>query len=169
MSTLFKNGAVAEDTWVTIEGEQPIPNGSDVIVSLDVFKANRDTLLARNDGRVGVFLEPLEPIEDIADDLSSLALVSLNFPSFADGTSFSKARLLRDRHGFEGEVRAVGDIRIDQLAFFKRCGCDALLVTHRPTIDAIVEGKDPSIHLYYQPALQDAATNGGKKWTRRSA
>jgi len=169
MSPLFKNGAVADDTWVTVEGEQPVPEGVDVIVSLDVFKENRDALLARNDGRVGVFLDTLEAVEDIADDLGSLALVSLNFPSFADGTSYSKARLLRDRHGFEGEVRAVGDIRIDQVAFFKRCGCDALVVSHQPTIDAIIEGKDPSIHLYYQPALQDAASNGGKKWTRRSA
>ena len=169
MSTLFKNGAVADDTWVTVEGEQPVPEGVDVIVSLDVFKENRDALLARNDGRVGVFLDTLEAVEDIADDLGSLALVSLNFPSFADGTSYSKARLLRDRHGFEGEVRAVGDIRIDQVAFFKRCGCDALVVSHQPTIDALIEGNDPSIHLYYQPALQDAASNGGKKWTRRSA
>ncbi len=169
MSTLFVKGVVAEDVWVTVEGEQPIPEGVNVIVTLDVFKENRDALLARNDGRVGVYLDTLEPLEDIADDLSSVALVSLNFPSFADGTSFSKARLLRDRYGFEGEVRAVGDIRIDQVAFFKRCGCDALLITHQPTIDAIIEGKDPSIHLFYQPALQDTASNGGKKWTRRSA
>lgn len=169
MSTLFVNDAVAEDVWVSIEGEQPVPDGVDVIVTLDLFKENRDALLARNDGRVGVYLDTLEPIEEIADDLASLSLISLNFPSFADGTSYSKARLLRDRHGFEGEVRAVGDIRIDQVAFFKRCGCDALLVTHQPTIDAMIEGKDPSIHLFYQPALKDAASNGGKKWTRRSA
>ncbi len=169
MSTLFVNGAVAEDVWVPVEGEQPIPEGVDVIVTLDLFKANRDALLARNDGRVGVYLDTLEPIEEIADDLSSISLISLNFPSFADGTSFSKARLLRDRYCFEEEVRAVGDIRIDQVAFFKRCGCDALLVTHQPTIDALIEGKDPSIHLFYQPALHDAASNGGKKWTRRSA
>ncbi|MEM8751109.1 MAG: DUF934 domain-containing protein [Pseudomonadota bacterium] len=169
MPTLFVDGLAVEDTWTLVDGEQPIPDGEDVIVTLPVYQANRDKLLARNDGRVGVHLDPLEPVEAIADDLDHLALVSLDFPSFADGTSFSKARLLRDRHGFEGEVRATGDIRIDQVSHMQRCGFDALSISHQATINSLIEVKDPSLKLYYQPALGDSDTRiSGKAWARRA-
>ena len=51
MATLFVDGAVKEDSWVSVEGDQPIPDGEDVIVSLPVFEQNRHVLLTRNDGR----------------------------------------------------------------------------------------------------------------------
>ncbi len=168
MGTLFVNGVETEDTWVTIDGEAPVPEGVNVIVSKQFFDENKRALLTRNSGRLGVHLEPLDRLEEVADYLDSLTLVSLDFPSFADGTSFSKARLLRDRYEFGGEVRAVGDVRIDQVAFLKRCGVDAMVITHAPTLDALKRGDDPSISLYYQPALGDAASLQGKSWARRS-
>lgn len=168
MATLFIDGTVAEDEWVSVEGEQPIPTGEDVIVSLAYFKSNEPALVNRNSGKLGVHLDTLDELDDIAPYLDSLSLVSLDFPSFANGTSYSKSHLLREKFGFKGEIRAVGDIRIDQVAFFKRCGVDSLVVTHQPTIDAMQSGRDPSIRQFYQPALNDSPSTNGRAWARRS-
>ena len=69
MTTLFIDGAVAEDPWVSIDGEQPVPEAEDVIVSLALFEAQRHALLTRNEGRLGVYLEADDQIDAIADDL----------------------------------------------------------------------------------------------------
>ena len=171
MSTLFIDVAVVEDQWVSIDGEQPVPDGEDVIVSLAIFEAQRETLLARNDGQLGVHLQADDQLDAIADDLSQIALVSLDFPSFADGRAYSKARLLRDRHGFGGQVRATGDVRIDQVQHMRRSGFDALQVSHQPTIDSLMEINDAGLKLFYQPAIEGAearSSSGGKSWARRA-
>jgi uncharacterized protein (DUF934 family) len=168
MSTLYVNGAALEDSWVSIDGEQPVPEGEDVIVSLNMLQEQDHGLLRRNSGRLGVHLEAGESIDDIADHLEHLSLVALDFPSFADGRAFSQARLLRDRHGFEGQVRATGDVRIDQVSHMRRCGFNAMLVTNRPTIDALNEEIDSGLDLFYQPAVGDNDVRvAGKSWARR--
>jgi len=140
-----------------------------VIVSLQVFKDNTHELLTRNSGRLGVHLEADDQIEEITDHLENLSLVSLAFPSFADGRAFSKARLLRDRHGFELEIRGTGDIRIDQVSHMYRCGCDALLISHQSTIYSLMDDKDPGLDLYYQPSvLGGEKAVSGKAWARRA-
>ena len=170
MSTLFVNGEIAEDRWVRIDGEQPVPEGEDIIVSLPVFEAQSHELLTRNSGRLGVYLEADDQIEAITDHLHRLSLVALDFPSFADGRAFSKARLLRDRHSFAGQIRATGDIRIDQVSHMHRSGFDALQVRHQPTIDSLTEVKDLGLNVFYQPAIEGAEARPaliGKSWARR--
>ncbi len=61
----------------------------------------------------------------IAADLGRLALVAIAFPTFRDGRGFSTARLLRERYGFKGELRAIGNVFRDQFLFMHRCGFDA--------------------------------------------
>ncbi|NKB53898.1 MAG: DUF934 domain-containing protein [Rhizobiaceae bacterium] len=169
MSTLFVDGAVHEDRWVSVDGEQPVPEGEDVIVSLAVFEAQSHALVTRNAGRLGVYLEAGDQIEAIADHLDHIVLVALDFPSFADGRAFSKARLLRDRYQFEGQIRATGDIRIDQVSHMRRSGFDAFQVSHQPTIDSLIEDKDSGLDLFYQPAVGDSAERiAGKNWARRA-
>ena len=63
--------------------------------------------------------------ELIADDVQRFALVALEFPKFRDGRAYSYARLLRERYGFKGELRAVGDVLLEQLFFMLRTGFDA--------------------------------------------
>ena len=170
MSTLFIDCAVAEDRWVSIDGEQPVPEGEDVIVSLAVFEEQRRALLTRNVGQLGVYLEADDQIGAIVDDLDKIALVALDFPSFADGRAYSKARLLRNRHSFGGQIRATGDVRIDQVQHMRRSGFDALLVSHQPTVDSLMEIKDAGLNLFYQPAIEGAearSSTGGRSWARR--
>ncbi|MEM1038525.1 MAG: DUF934 domain-containing protein [Pseudomonadota bacterium] len=174
MATLFRGHVAEEDTFIKLEGEQPIPIGEDVLVSLSVFEENVGTLRSRNSGRLGVLLEAGEELESLSQHLDLIDLIGLDFPSFADGRSFSKARLLKEHHAFAGEVRAMGDIRIDQVGHMRRCGFDTMLITHAPTVKSLTGIKDPALSAHYQPAIQVAGAAGERAagpraWTRRTA
>jgi uncharacterized protein (DUF934 family) len=95
-----------------------------VIVGFDRWLAERESWISR-DGRLGVRLDPSDPVERIATDLPRLALVALRFPGPAEGRGYTQARLLRERWGFGGELRATGYVRQDQLFFLARCGFNA--------------------------------------------
>jgi uncharacterized protein (DUF934 family) len=122
---LTENGYMApvEDPFTTVADDQDIPRG-DVILSLARFEAEGDRLLS--EGRaVGVRLKTDEEVETLVYDLPRIAVVALEFPKFRDGRQYSNARLLRERYGFKGEVRAVGDVLREQAHFMLRCGFDA--------------------------------------------
>ena len=73
----------------------------------------------------------LEPADDpalLAGALAHLRVIAVNFPKYGDGRGYSIARLLRERHGYQGELRAVGDVQRDQLYYLSRCGFDAFLL-----------------------------------------
>ncbi|MCK0099680.1 DUF934 domain-containing protein [Qipengyuania sp. S6317L1] len=71
-----------------------------------------------------VRIEPGDDARVLLPFLDRLALIEVNFPSFGDGRGYSSARILREA-GFTGELRAVGDVGIDQLSHMRRCGFDA--------------------------------------------
>lgn len=73
-------------------------------------------------------LEPGDDPAKVADRLGAVARVEVNFPKFTDGRGYSIARLLRERYGYQGELRAVGDVQRDQLFHLSRCGFDAFLL-----------------------------------------
>ena len=80
---------------------------------------------------IGAPVLRLEPHEDpaaLAGQLAGAARVEVNFPSFTDGRGYSIARLLRERLGYRGELRAVGDVQRDQVFYLSRCGFDAFLL-----------------------------------------
>lgn len=130
MAQLIKNGAVAVDAWKTLEiaeGETPetvaLPAG-DVIFPLAVWLARKAEIIACHK-RIGLLLQPDERVEDIAGDLDYFVVIAVHFPKFVDGRGYSTAALLRQRYGYRGELRAVGDVLHDQLFFLKRVGFDA--------------------------------------------
>ena len=115
--------SLADDAFAAVADDEAIPDG-DVVVSLTRFEADAEALLGQ--GRaVGVRVASDESVEDLAYDLPRIAMVALVFPKFGDGRAYSSARLLRERYGFTGEVRAVGDILREQAGFMVRCGFDA--------------------------------------------
>ena len=112
-----------EDPFTNVADDQDLPKG-DVILSLARFQTEGERLLS--EGRsVGVRLKSDEEVEALVYDLPRIALVALEFPKFRDGRAYSNARLLRERYGFGGEVRAVGDVLREQAHFMLRCGFDA--------------------------------------------
>jgi uncharacterized protein (DUF934 family) len=70
-------------------------------------------------------LEPADDPASVADRLDRVARIEVSFPKFGDGRGYSIARLLRERYGYKGELRAVGHITRDNLFFMESCGFDA--------------------------------------------
>jgi phosphoadenosine phosphosulfate reductase len=103
-----------------------VPAGVPAIVPLALWRSERTALLARGD--VGVWLAPADDPDSLADDVAALPLIAIDFPKFTDGRGYSIARLLRDRHGFKGELRAIGDVLRDQLFALAQCGFDAFAI-----------------------------------------
>ena len=115
----------AVDTFVRLaDDEAPAADARDLLVSFARFQADGDRWLAEG-RRVGVVLSPAEPVEGLAYDLPRIALVALDFPKFRDGRAFSVAALLRERYGYAGELRAVGDVLRDLAKDMVRCGFDS--------------------------------------------
>nr|WP_137676268.1 DUF934 domain-containing protein [Parerythrobacter lutipelagi] len=71
-----------------------------------------------------VRVEPGDDARALIPHLAQLHLVEVNFPAFGDGRGYSSARVLREA-GYDGELRAVGDVLVDQVAYMKRCGFDS--------------------------------------------
>jgi uncharacterized protein (DUF934 family) len=129
MALIIKHQQVVADTWRPLrpaaDGTPPqIPLAGDIIVPLALWLGHSDVLLLRA-GKLGVWLDSHEDPALIADDLRHFALVAVNFPRFTDGRGYSIARLLRERYGWRGELRAIGDVGRDQLFYLSRCGFDA--------------------------------------------
>ena len=129
MPQLIKNGAVVDDRWTLLPEAYSLtdqPERGPVIVPLALWLAERGTLRARGD--VGVLLAPEDEPADIGSDLVTLPVVAIDFPQFSDGRGYSTARLLRERHRYTGELRAVGDVLRDQLYLMAECGFDAFAI-----------------------------------------
>ena len=152
---LIKNGAIAEDTFVSVADDAPLPlNGT--VVPLSRFLRERQTLLARNSA-IGVRLKSAESPQALGEDVYRLALVVLEFPAFPDGRPFSWARILRTRMHYTGEIRATGHFLYDQIAFLARVGVDALEVSESISI-AQFNRALREISNVYQPAVDGRAS-----------
>lgn len=122
---LVKNRKVVEgDPWTLALDDQPVPAEGDVIVGLGRYLKDPDEWRQRS-GRLGVRIDPTDEALSLAGKLEGVALIAIHFPKFSDGRGYTKARQVRERLGFEGEVRAVGDVLPDQLYYMQRCGIDA--------------------------------------------
>jgi uncharacterized protein (DUF934 family) len=147
---LIKHGHPAEDAWVAVGEDAGLPPSGAVIVTLDRWRADRAALLDRG-GPLGIRLASHQLAAEIADDLAHFALVALEFPVFRDGRAYSTARLLRQRYGFAGELRAVGNVLYDQFLFMHRCGFDAFEVADEGQAEAWRKAME-EISVWYQPA-----------------
>ena len=147
---LLKDGLPTEDSWRLAESEEDLDQGGPLFVTPEVWQSARARLAGRN-APLGLRLRSDQSPEDLAEDLPHFDLVALEFPKFKDGRAYSYARLLRQRHGFAGELRAVGEVLRDQLLFMQRCGFDAFEVADGVTLDAWRQALG-EITVQYQPA-----------------
>lgn len=121
--TLLRDGRPVEERYIDARGLDELPDSGALIVSLAQWQAHRPALLGRPDP-VGVRLRSDEHPQALAGDLPRLAVIALEFPKFRDGRAYTYARLLRERFGYRGEIRAVGDVLQEQLLYMQRCGFD---------------------------------------------
>lgn len=163
---LFKDGAFIADPFGTWEEGANPSEARYVHVPLPVFLANRDAFLA-NPHPLGLLVSPGEKIEDVADDLARFASIAIKFPAFTDGRGYSTARLLVERFKYGGEIRAVGDVLQDQIPLMRRCGINALVVTHEPTREALLDNRLPEVAVFYQPVGVAEIPVGTRPFLRR--
>jgi len=121
---LVKNGKVADDIFVRVADDAELPEGRAVLVSAARFLENPEGLLTKI-AKFGVIWPNNRDLDDLLPFLDRLAMVALVFPTFRDGRAYSQARLLRERHGYDGELRATGQVLRDQFVFMLRAGFDA--------------------------------------------
>ena len=166
---LYRAGGFQPDPWITADDDTPLPATGAVIVGKARFLAETETLLDRPDA-VGVLLVPGESLEGIVGHLDRLPLVVLRIARYADGRPYSVARLLRDRHGYKGELRATGDVLRDQVVMLLRAGFDALDVAHPGTVEALRNGTIVGVHRHYQPASAESRErhSNERPWLRMS-
>lgn len=145
---LVKNAQVVADRFTRIADDADIPADGAVLVSAERLLAD-PTLLDRAH-ETGVIWPNNRDIEDIAPLLGKLTAVALVFPIFRDGRAYSQARILRERLGFKGEMRATGQVLRDQFVFMLRAGFDAFEVKKDADASAFAEVAQ-RYTVFYQP------------------
>lgn len=122
------DGSLRSDNWAVISRPEAgetlkIPEGQPSLIPVDLWLEGYEQYAGRDD--LGVWFDSHDEPEQLADKVNELPVIAVNFPRFVDGRGYSIGRLLRERFGYTGELRAIGDVLLDQLQFMKRCGFDA--------------------------------------------
>ena len=173
MATLIRNARVRPDSWRLLDepfdrllipaedGLLPDLPVEPLIVPLAVWLRRRDDLVERSP-HVGLWLATDQEPHAAASDLPRFGVIAVRFGEFTDGRGYSLARTLRERHGYRGELRAIGDVRRDQLYYLASCGFDAFVLS---------DGEDPDDALAafadFSDAYQSSAARPSPLFRRR--
>ena len=140
MPSILKDQSITESEFTVVDSESASIEASNAILPLAFYLENRDALKGRND--IGVWLEAGEEIEDLAAFVNELPVVALNFPAFADGRAYSSANILKRTMQYQGEIRAIGDVRRDQLNQMVHCGFNAFELADGQDADKCIKALD---------------------------
>ena len=146
---LVKQGRLTTDLFVHVADGTELPGDGAILVTAERFLADPEALLRRA-GKTGVVWPNNRDLDALVPYLDRLAAVALVFPTFRDGRAYSQARLLRERHGYDGELRATGQILRDQFVFMTRAGFDAFEVKKEADATAFAETMK-RYSVFYQP------------------
>lgn len=160
---LWNGRAFVADAWQTIADDTPFPFEGHAIISLTRWRAEH-TAIAAPGVAVGIFAGPAETLDPATDDVARLSVIALAFPKFTDGRAYSTARRLREA-GFTGEIRATGDVLLDQLPLMLRAGFNTFEIAHAATVRALEAAPVPAVSRVYQ---SDSATQRDTWQSRRT-
>jgi uncharacterized protein (DUF934 family) len=146
---LVKQGRILTDSFVHVPDGAELPGDGAVLISAARFLEDPEALSQRA-GKLGVIWPNNRDLDDLVPYLDRLAVVALIFPSFRDGRAYSQARLLRERHGYDGELRATGQVLRDQFVFMLRAGFDAFEVKKESDAQAFA-ATVKRYSVFYQP------------------
>lgn len=164
---LVKKGAITADAYVHVGDEAEIPADGAALIPVARFLADPDALVGRN-SPTGVIWPNNRDLDELVPYLDRLSVVALVFPTFRDGRAYSQARLLRERHGYKGELRATGQVLRDQFVLMLRAGFDAFEVKK----DADAEAFAATVKRYtvfYQPTGDGRITALHRRMQQRHA
>lgn len=144
MTQIILDKQITNDDWTLVADDAVLSDAKEVINFSRWTAAegtNKDALLAKRDaGSLGIQLNAGDTADLLAADCQGFALITVEFPKFADGRGYSTARLLRERYGFKGQLRAVGDVLFDQLFYMMRCGFNAMAMRADQNLELAVTG-----------------------------
>ncbi len=146
---LVKKGVITADAYVHVGDEAEIPVDGAALIPAARFLADAE-MLARRNNPTGVIWPNNRDLDELVPYLDRLSVVALVFPTFRDGRAYSQARLLRERYGYKGELRATGQVLRDQFVLMLRAGFDSFEVKK----DADAEAFAATVKRYtvfYQP------------------
>src|ERR1700722_2386583 len=146
---LVKDGKIATDIFVHVADGTELPGDGAGLVSAARFLEEPEALLART-GKLGVIWPNNRDVDDLVRFLDRLAVVAVVFPTFRGGRAYSQARLLRERHGYNGELRATGQVLRDQFVFMLRAGFDAFEARKESDAEAFA-ATVKRYSVFYQP------------------
>jgi uncharacterized protein (DUF934 family) len=149
---IIRKRAITDDDFVHVPDGAELPEGGKPIVTLARYAKAPGELLARYPV-LGVRVAS-DKLPSAIPELGRLALIAIEFPRFTDGRGYSLGRQLRERHGFRGELRAVGGVLRDQLYYMERCGFDAFELQPGKPLESALEAFG-EFSATYQAALDD--------------
>jgi uncharacterized protein (DUF934 family) len=164
---LVKAGRVIEDRFVRVLDDAPVPDGVPVILPAARLLADARELVLRQ-APTGVIWPNDRRVAELLPYLDWIALVALVFPTFRDGRAYSQARLLRERLGYQGGLRATGAVFLDQLPFLLRCGFDSFESDQKGFGEALEKART-LFSVVYQPVGDGRATAAELRLKRRNA
>src|ERR1700756_5036614 len=162
---LVKGGKITDDIFVHVADGAELPAEGNVLVSAARFLENPEALFARA-GKVGVIWPNNRDVDDVVPYLDRLAVVALVFPTFRDGRAYSQARLLRERYGYDGELRATGQVLRDQFMFMLRAGFDVLDARKASDAEAFALTAE-RYSVFYQPTGDGRLTAHHRRMQQR--
>lgn len=121
-----RNAETVQNDWKTLKSGEMSFQGMKIVFTLKELNelgAHLESLLQKTAGFGLLILSDQTPF-DFVQWIEKADLICLEFPKFSDGRAYSTARLLRGRFAYEGEIRAVGHVLPDQIAFMVKCGFD---------------------------------------------
>ena len=146
---LVKGGKISGDPFVHLADDAEIPHDGAILISAARFLEDPE-ILSRRAGKTGVIWPNNRDVDDLVPHLDRLAVIALVFPSFRDGRAYSQARLLKERYGYRGELRATGQVLRDQFLFMLRAGFDAFDVKKQSDAEAFANTVK-RYSVFYQP------------------
>jgi uncharacterized protein (DUF934 family) len=138
MQKLINQTSEIENSWNLISDDEGDFSQPDIMIPASYWLANQAEFNDRND--VAIWFAGNDNVAEFEGKLDQFSVIGVNFPAFADGRGYSIAHLLIERQNYKGELRAIGDVLIDQLFFMKRCGFNSYLLK---------EGLEPSVAIGY--------------------
>jgi uncharacterized protein (DUF934 family) len=144
---LIRASEVISDTWTVLPDEDPLPAEGEVLVSLPRFLSERAALTAAASGRLGVALSPTDDARAFGGDFAGVSLITAQFPIFRDGRAYSQAAILR-QSGYQGALRAVGDVLVDQVFFMQRVGFSELFLRDDKSVNDALKALDAFSYVY---------------------
>jgi uncharacterized protein (DUF934 family) len=163
MRKIIRNGAIVIDDWQHLDDAASVPATGKVIVSCARWQSEKEFLRLRRGGSIGIRIGGDQVLDALVPDLPELGLIALEFALFRDGRCLSHARVLREQLGYQGELRAIGDVLRDQMFYMQRVGINAFEPrADRPIEEALNGLRD------FSAAYQPAADGWAPAWRRRT-